>query len=58
MRIQVWKQENGLWTIMVKRTRRAENPTRVATNVPQDEYQKTVEQLVSEVSPSLTQGTF
>lgn len=50
MKIRTIKQENGNWTIIVRKTRAWENPTVSAENVSQDEYEDTLSRLVQAVA--------
>ena len=49
MQVKLYTQENGNWTVYVKRTRRDENPSRVASNVLQEDLQEVTAKLIQEV---------
>lgn len=51
MEVRLFPLENGKWTCLVMRTRRDENPTRIAQQVTRPSLRATVEQLAKEVNP-------
>lgn len=55
MRVKMWMTGPDARTVLVQRTRRDENPSRVAKGVSKASLQATVETLVKEVSPTQSQ---
>lgn len=51
MKLEVFKNEDGSWNIVVRRTRPKERPTQSAENVAQQDYDTTVARLVALVAP-------
>lgn len=49
MKLQVYKQDNGLWTVIARKTRPYEGRTQSAHDIPQEKYEETVKSLVDAV---------
>lgn len=49
MKVRIFKQDNGLNTVGVKRTLPKENPSRAVKDVPDEEVEQVVARLCSEM---------
>lgn len=53
MEVRIYKGEDGKRTVIVRRTRRDENPTRVVHNVAPEQLKAAMTQAIREVAPTI-----
>jgi len=50
MKLQIFKNEDGTWSVVVRKTRPKENPTAAVYRIAQEDVEEAIARLVAEVS--------
>ena len=53
MRVSIYKMDDGLRTVIVEKTQRDENPTRIVSNVKRADLSQTLGAAIREVAPDI-----
>lgn len=53
MKLRLKQQEDGNWTVIARKTRPHEGPTRMERDVPQEQLEATIKRLVDAVKDPL-----